>query len=106
MPTVPFQHRFDLALLVEVPRRATSQPFQLVVEQLDADGNALEYRAEATIEAGRPPGARHGSALSIPIAVPVVADSRSRDATCYERPSTARESGRVVLEAVRAPGAG
>jgi hypothetical protein len=103
MPTVPFQHRFDLALLVEVPWTATNQPFRLVVEQLDADGEPLNYRAEATIEAGRPAGARQGTSLSIPIAVPVVADFPEPGRYVLRASIDGEERGRVALEAVKAP---
>jgi len=103
MPSVPFQHRFDLAILIDVPWTATNQPFQLVVEQLDADGNALSYRAEAMIETGRPPGARRGASFSVPIALPVVADFPEPGRYILRGSINGEERNRVAIEAVRAP---
>ena len=75
MPTQPFAHRFDLAILVSVPWTRANEPFQLVVEQLDADGEPCGYRAEAQMETGRPAGMRRGTSFSVPIALPVVAET-------------------------------
>lgn len=77
MPTVPFSHRFDLAMLISVPWGATNQPYQVVVELVDAGGDAIGYRAEATMETGRPPGTRPGTSLTIPLVVPVLAEFRA-----------------------------
>lgn len=61
MPTTPFTHGFALAMLIDVPWNATNQPYQIVVELLDADGESVGYRADATLETGRPPGTRQGN---------------------------------------------
>src|SRR3989442_6174163 len=74
MPTAPFQHRFALAMLIEVPWTATNQPYEVVVELLDADMEFAGYRAEARMETGRPPGIRQGTSITVPVAVPVVAE--------------------------------
>jgi hypothetical protein len=103
MPTVPFSHRFDLAMLIEVPWVATNQPFQVVVELHDADGEPMGYRAEATMETGRPPGTRQGTALTVPVAVPVVADFPGPGRYILQASINGREANRVALEAVALP---
>ena len=74
MPTQPFEFRFELALLIEVPWTATNEPYQLVVELLDADGQPVGYRAEVEMETGRPPGSRRGASFTVPLALPVFAE--------------------------------
>lgn len=106
MPAVPFSHRFDLAMLIEVPWVATNQPYQVVVELRDADGEAIGYRAEATMETGRPPGVRQGTSLTIPLALPVVADFPAAGRYVLQASINGREANRVALEAVAMPGIG
>jgi hypothetical protein len=103
MPVVPFSHRFDLAMLIEVPWVATNQPYQVVVEMRDADGAPIGYRAEATMETGRPPGVRQGTALTVPIAIPVVADFPSPGRYGLYASINGREANRVAIEAVAIP---
>lgn len=100
MPTVPFAHRFDLAMLIEVPWGATNQPYQIVVELLDADGESVGYRAEATMETGRPPGTRQGTSLTVPMAVPVVAEFRAPGRYMLRGSVNGEEKNRVPIEAV------
>lgn len=100
MPTVPFAHRFDLAMLIEVPWGATNQPYQIVVELLDADGESVGYRAEATMETGRPPGTRQGTSLTVPMAVPVVAEFRAPGRYMLSGSVNGEEKNRVAIEAV------
>lgn len=106
MPTVPFSHRFDLAMLIQVPWVATNQPYQIVVELQDADGEPMGYRAEATMETGRPPGIRQGTALTIPIAIPVIADFSGPGRYVLQASINGREANRVAIEAVALPNAG
>jgi hypothetical protein len=105
MPTVPFHHRFDLAMLIEVPWTATNQPYQIVVELLDADGEPMGYRAEATMETGRPPGTRHGTSLTVPVAVPVIAEFRTPGRYVLRASVNGRERNRAAIEAVALPAA-
>ncbi len=100
MPAQPFQHRFDLAVIVDVPWTAANQPYQLVIEQLDADGEPCGYRAEAQMETGRPPGARHGASFSVPIALPVVANFEVPGRYVLRGSVNGEESARVGIEAV------
>jgi hypothetical protein len=74
MPTQPFQFRFELALLIDVPWTATNEPYQLIVELLDADGQPVGYRAEVEMETGRPPGSRRGTSFTVPLTLPVFAE--------------------------------
>jgi hypothetical protein len=103
MPTVPFNHRFDLAMLIEVPWVATNQPFQVVVDMRDADGELMGYRAEATMETGRPPGIRQGTSLTVPVAVPVVAEFPRPGRYVLQASINGREANRVAIEAVALP---
>ena len=100
MPTLPFPHRFDLAMLVEVPWTATNQPYQVVVELLDADGEPVGYRAEATMETGRPPGTRQGTSLTVPLAIPVMAEFREPGRYVLRASVNGRERNRVAIEAI------
>jgi hypothetical protein len=100
MPVVPFAYRFDLAMLIEVPWGATNQPYQVVVELLDADGEPAGYRAEAEMETGRPPGIRQGTSLTVPIAVPVVAEFRTPGRYMLSGSVNGEEKNRVAIEAV------
>jgi len=103
MPSVPFNHRFDLAMLIEVPWGATNQPYQVVVELHDADGALMGYRVEATMETGRPPGTRQGTSLTVPIAVPVVADFPAPGRYVLRASVNGREKNTAALEAVALP---
>lgn len=105
MPVVPFNHRFDLAMLIEVPWGATNQPYQVVVELLDADGALVGYRAEATMETGRPPGTRQGTSLSVPIAVPVIAEFRSPGRYSLSASINGVPRNSVAIEAIALPSA-
>jgi hypothetical protein len=102
MPTQPFQHKFDLAVIVDVPWTAANQPYQLVIEQLDSDGNPCGYRAEAQMETGRPPGARHGASFGVPIALPVIANFETPGRYVLRGAINGEESARVSIEAVAA----
>lgn len=73
VPTLPFDVRFDLAILLEVPWTSTNDPYHLVIEMADADGVAESYRAEAKMETGRPPGVSLGTSFAIPLTLPVAA---------------------------------
>lgn len=103
MPTQPFNHRFDLAIVVDVPWTQANEPFQLVVEQLDADGEPCGYRAEAQMETGRPAGMRRGTSFSVPIALPVVANFESPGRYVLRGAINGEERARVTIEAVAAP---
>ena len=103
MPTMPFNHRFDLAMLIEVPWAATNQPYQVVVEMLDADGEASGYRAEASLETGRPPGMRQGTSITVPVAIPVVTEFRTPGRYILRASVNGREKSRVAIEAVALP---
>lgn len=103
MPSVPFNHRFDLAMLIEVPWGATNQPYQIVVEMLDADGEPMGYRVDATMETGRPPGTRQGTSLTVPIAVPVVADFPSPGRYVLRASVNGRVKNTAALEAIALP---
>lgn len=105
MPTVPFQLRFDLAMLIAVPWGATNQPYQVVVELLDADGQHMGYRAEATMETGRPPGTRRGTSLVVPVAVPVVAEFGTPGRYYLAGSVNGEERNRVAFEAIALPSA-
>jgi hypothetical protein len=103
MPTQPFTHKFDLAILVDVPWTWANEPFQLVVEQLNADGEPCGYRAEAQMETGRPPGMRRGTSFSVPIALPVVANFETPGRYVLRGAINGEERARVSIEAVAAP---
>lgn len=105
MPVVPFHHRFDLAMLIEVPWNATNQPYQVVVELLDADGEAMGYRAEATMETGRPPGTRQGTSLAVPVVLPVIAELARPGRYVLRASINGHERNRVAFEAVAAAAA-
>jgi Family of unknown function (DUF6941) len=100
MPQVPFQHRFDLAILIDVPWTATNEPHHLVVELLDADGDPLGYRAELTLETGRPPGMRRGTSFTVPIALPVIAEFPEPGRFALRASINGTERNRVAIEAV------
>jgi Family of unknown function (DUF6941) len=103
MPSVPFQFRFDLAMLIEVPWVSTNQPYEVVVELLDADGEFAGYRAEARMETGRPPGIRQGTSILVPIAVPVVAEFRDPGRYVLRASVNGRPKNRIAIEAVAPP---
>jgi hypothetical protein len=105
MPVTPFQHRFDLAMLIEVPWNATNQPYQVVVELLDADGAPMGYRAEASLETGRPPGLRQGTSITVPVAIPVVAEFRKAGRYILQGSINGKEKNRVAFEAISLPSA-
>ena len=105
MPAVPFQFRFDLAMLIAVPWGATNQPYQVVVELLDADGQHVGYRAEATMEIGRPPGTRRGTSLTVPLAVPVVAEFTKPGRYFLAGSVNGEERNRVAFEVIAVPSA-
>jgi hypothetical protein len=105
MPTVPFGHKFDLAMLIEVPWVATNQPYQVVVELEDADGQPMGYRAEATMETGRPPGIRQGTSLTIPLAIPVVAEFATAGRYFLRASINGRPANYAAIEAVALPSA-
>ena len=100
MPNVPFQYRFDLAMLIDVPWNATNEQHQLVVELLDADNEPVGYRAEATIEAGRPPGMRHGTSFVVPMAFPVLAEFPQAGRYALRASINGQERERIAIEAV------
>ncbi len=100
MPSVPFQHRFDLAMLIDVPWTATNEPHHLVIELLDADNNPSGYRAEATLEAGRPPGMRRGTSFVVPLAIPVVANFEAPGRYALRGSINGEERHRVAIEVV------
>lgn len=104
MPTQPFDFRFDVAMVVDVPWTATNEPFQLLIETLDADGNPTGYRAEAQMETGRPPGMRRGTSFSVPIALPVLAHFETPGRYMLRGTINGEERARVAIEAVAAPG--
>lgn len=103
MPSTPFTHTFALAMLIEVPWNATNQPYQVVVELLDADGEFVGYKAEATLETGRPPGIRQGTSLTVPVAIPVIADFRQPGRYVLRGSINGKEKNRVALEAIAQP---
>jgi hypothetical protein len=98
IPSLPAQYKFDLAMLIEVPWSATNQPYQLVVELLDADGQAVGYRAEATMETGRPPGMRRGASLIVPVAMPVFAEFQEVGRYVLRGAINGEERNRVSIE--------
>lgn len=102
MPTQPFQFRFDLAMLISVPWTATNDPYQLVVELVDADSNPVGYRAEATMETGRPPGSRRGTSFTIPLALPVFAEFPEPGRYALRGTINGVEQDRVAIETVLA----
>ena len=71
VPEFPAAHTFDVALIVDVPWDNTNRPYDVAIELVDADGQSLGYRAEATLETGRPAGARPGTSFALPLAIPV-----------------------------------
>jgi hypothetical protein len=97
-PTLPFQYKFDLAMIISVPWTATNTPYQIVVELLDADGTSVGYRAEAMMETGRPPGIRQGTSFTVPVAIPVVAEFREPGRYALTGAVNGKESNRVVVE--------
>lgn len=105
MPTTPFAHRFDLAMLIDVPWNATNQPYQVVVDLLDADGESMGYKAEATLETGRPPGTRQGTSLTVPVAIPVIAEFRQPGRYVLRGSINGKEKNRVAVEAIALPSA-
>jgi hypothetical protein len=105
MPSIPFHYKFDLAMLIEVPWGATNQQYQLVVELLDSDGQPVGYRAEATMETGRPPGSRRGAPLTVPAAIPVVVEFASEGRYVLRGSINGNERNRVGIEAVAPPAA-
>lgn len=105
MPSVPFQFRFDLAMLIEVPWVATNQPYEVVVELLDADMQFAGYRAEARMETGRPPGLRQGTSLLVPVALPVVAEFRDPGRYILRASVNGRPKNKIAVEAVPPPAA-
>jgi hypothetical protein len=100
MPTQPFQYRFDLAMLIEVPWNATDAPYSLLVELLDADGEPAGYRAEAQFETARPPGIRQGTAVTVPVALPVFAEFAAPGRYILRGSINGEERRRVAIEAV------
>jgi len=63
-----------LAVLIQVPWSATNIRLNIDTRLLDEDGEQVtqeygEVRAQGTIEAGRPPGARHGAPIPLPFVV-------------------------------------
>lgn len=100
MASKPLQHRFDLAIIVDVPWTWANEPFQLVVEQFNADGEPCGYRAEAQMETGRPPGSRRGTSFSVPIALPVVAEFSEPGRYVFQGSINGEERARVAIEAV------
>jgi Family of unknown function (DUF6941) len=105
MPTVPFHHRFDLAMLIDVPWNATNQPYEVVVELVNADMEFAGYRAEARMETGRPPGIRQGTSITIPIAIPVVAEFREPGRYVLRASVNGRPKNQLAIEAVAPPSA-
>ena len=71
VPDFPAAHAFDVAIIVDVPWDHTNRPYEVAIELVDADGQSLGYRAEATLETGRPAGARPGTSFALPLAIPV-----------------------------------
>jgi hypothetical protein len=96
----PAAHTFDVAMMVDVPWTETNRPYEVVVELVDADGQPMGYRAEATLETGRPAGARPGSAFAVPLAVPVTADFPEPGRYVLRGEVDGKESHRVVVEVV------
>jgi Family of unknown function (DUF6941) len=69
---------FAIAMLIEVPWDQTNTKHRVLLELLDADGNAVEVasddesepiKVESILEVGRPPGMKPGTPLAVPFAV-------------------------------------
>jgi hypothetical protein len=67
-----------IAMLIEVPWDQTNTKHPVLLELLDADGNAVEVesgdesepvKVESVLEVGRPPGVKPGTSLAVPLAV-------------------------------------
>jgi hypothetical protein len=103
MPTVPFAHRFDVAMLIDVPWNATNQPYEVVVELVTADMEFAGYRAEARMETGRPPGTRQGTSITVPVAIPVLAEFRQPGRYVLRASVNGRLKNQLAIEAVAPP---
>jgi hypothetical protein len=75
------------------------------VELLDADGAPMGYRAEASLETGRPPGLRQGTSITVPVAIPVVAEFRKPGRYILQGSINGKEKNRVAFEAIALPSA-
>lgn len=103
LPALPHSYRFDLAMIIEVPWTATNQPYQIVVELLDSDGTPVGYRAEATLETGRPPGTRYGTSFTVPLALPVLAEFKQGGRFVLRGLVNGQERNRIAVEAIAPP---
>lgn len=104
VPALPATHDFDLALIVDVPWTQTNRPYEVVVDLLDADGIEQGYRAEVTLETGRPAGARPGTSFAVPIAVPVSATFAHAGRYVLRAEIDGREAARVPIEVAAVDG--
>lgn len=98
----PTAHSFDIAMMVEVPWTETNRPYEISVELVDADGQALGYRAEAVLETGRPAGARLGTSFAVPLVVPIAWEFALAGRYVLLGAVDGVERARVVIEVVPA----
>jgi hypothetical protein len=77
----------------------------VVVELLDVDGNLAGYKAEAKLETGRPPGTRQGTSITVPVAIPVVAEFKTPGRYILRAAVNGVEKNRVAIEAIAPPAA-
>lgn len=96
----PAAHRFDVALIVEVPWDHTNRPYAVVIEVVDADGSSLGYRAEANLETGRPAGARPGTSFAVPLSIPVEVEFPTAGRYVIRSTVNGRDARRAVIEVV------
>ena len=69
-PNVPVPVSFAVSILV--PWHATNRDYMLSITIQDADGRPLDFRADATLNTGRPPDAIQGQPQRVIIAVPMI----------------------------------
>jgi hypothetical protein len=69
-PGVPVPLSFAVSILV--PWNATNRDYTLSVFVEDTDGERLDFKADATLNTGRPPNAIQGQPLRVMIAIPMV----------------------------------
>jgi hypothetical protein len=62
----------SFAVSVLVPWNATNRDYTLSIRIEDADGQQLDFKADATLNTGRPPNAISGQPQRVIIAVPIV----------------------------------
>jgi hypothetical protein len=70
VPDYPAVVRFSVAAVLKVPWADTNRRFPLVATLETTDGDALDWRMEGEMEAGRAPGSRPGD-VTVVIAGPV-----------------------------------